>query len=47
MVKRHWIPNPGVLCSKPLSGAQIESAIHSPKVDEMITRNFWELSGKK
>ena len=33
-----WIPNPGVLCSKPF---------HPSEVNKMSTRNFWELSGKK
>ena len=42
-----WIPNPGVLCLKPLSGSQVDSAFHPSKVDKMSTRNFWEFSGKK
>ena len=42
-----WIPNPGVLCSKPLGGSKVDSAFHPSKVDKMSTRNFWELSGKK
>ena len=44
---RRWIPNPGVLCSKPLGGSKVDSAFHSPEVDKMSTRNFWELNGKK
>ena len=45
--KRRWIPNPGVLCSKPLGGSKVDSAFHASKVDKMSTRNFWELNGKK
>ena len=44
---RRWIPNPGVSCSKPLGGSQVNSAFHPSKVDKMSTRNFWELNGKK
>ena len=44
---RHWIPNPGVSCSKPLGGSNVDSALHPSEVDQMSTRNFWELSGKK
>ena len=44
---RHWIPNPGVLCSKPLGGSKVDSAFHPSKVDKISTRNFWELNGKK
>ena len=44
---RRWIPNPGVPCSKPLGGSKVDSAFHPSEVDKMITRNFWELSGKK
>ena len=39
--------NPGVPCSKPLSGSKVDSAFHPSEVDKMSTRNFWELSGKK
>ena len=42
-----WIPNPGVLCLKPLGGSKVDSAFHPSKVDQMRTRNFWELNGKK
>ena len=42
-----WIPNPGVLCSKPLGGSKVDSAFHPYEVDKMGTRNSWELSGKK
>ena len=34
-------------CSKPLGGAKFDSAFHPSEVDQMSTRNFWELSGKK
>ena len=44
---RCCIPNPGVLCSKPLGSSKVNSAFHPSKVDEMSTKNFWELSGKK
>ena len=44
---RHWIPNPGVLCSKPLGGSKVDPAFHPSEVDKMSTKNFWELSGKK
>ena len=40
---RHWIPNPGVPCSKPLGGSRVESASHPIDVDKMstrISRNF-------
>ena len=47
LVLMHWIPNPGVLCSKPLGGSKVDSAFHPSEVDEMSTRNFWELNGKK
>ena len=44
---RRWVPNPGVLCSKPLGGSKVNLAFHPSEVDQMSTRNFWELSGKK
>ena len=44
---RYWISNPGVPCSKPLCGSKVNSAFHPSEVDEMSTRNFCELSGKK
>ena len=44
---RHWIPNPGVPCSKPLGGSKVNSAFYPSEVDQMSTRNSWELSGKK
>ena len=43
---RHWIPNPGVLCSKPLGGSKVDSAFHHSEVGKMSTRNIWELSDK-
>ena len=43
---RSWIPNPGVLCSKPLGGSMVDSALHPSKVNKICT-SFWELSGKK
>ena len=44
---RYWIPNPGVLCLKPLGGSKIDSAFHPSEVNKISTRNIWELSGKK
>ena len=44
---RRWIPNPGVMCLKPLGGSKVDSAFHFSEVDKMNIRNFWELSGKK
>ena len=44
---RRWTPNPGVLCSKPASGSKVDSAFDTSEVDQMGTRNFLELSGKK
>ena len=41
------IPKPGVPRSKPLDGSKFNSAFHPSEVDQMSTRNFWELSGKK
>ena len=41
-----WIPNPGVSCSIPLGGSKVDSAVDPCKVDEMSTRNFWELTGR-
>ena len=39
--------NPGVPCSNPLGGSKVDSAFHPSEVDNMSTRSFWELSGKK
>ena len=47
MALRHWIPNPGIPCSKPLGDSKVDSAFHPSEVDKMSTRNFWELNGKK
>ena len=44
---RRWIPNPGVLCLKPLGASKVDSAFHPFKVDKMSTRNFWEPSIRK
>ena len=40
---RCWIPNPGVLGSKPLGGSKVDSVFHHFKVDKMSTSNFWKL----
>ena len=47
MALRHWIPNPGIPCSKPLGDSKVDSAFHPSEVDKMSTTNFWELNGKK
>ena len=39
--------NPGVCCSKPLVGSKVDSAFHPSKVDQINTRNFLKLYGKK
>ena len=44
---RNWLETYEVLYSDPLSGSKVDSAFHSFEVDKMITKNFWELSGKK
>ena len=44
---RHWIPNPGVPCSKPLGGSKVDLAFHPSEFDKVSTRNFWGLNGKK
>ena len=44
---RRWIPNQGVLCSKPLGVSKVNSAFHPSEVDKMSTRDFWELGSKK
>ena len=33
--------------SKPLSGPKVDSAFYPFEVNQIGTRNFWELSGKK
>ena len=30
-----------------MGGSKVNPAIHTFKVDQISTRNFWELSGKK
>ena len=47
ILKRRLIPNPEVLCSKPLGDTKVDSAFHSSEVDQMSTRNFWELCSKQ
>ena len=37
----------GLLRSKALGGSNIDSPFHHSEVDQMCTRNFWDLSGKK
>ena len=36
---RCWIPNPGILDSKPLSGFKVNSVFHLFEVDQFSTRN--------
>ena len=44
---RCQIPNPGVPCTKPLSGSKVDLVFHPSEVDEMSTRNFWKRNGEK
>ena len=44
---RHWFPNAVVLCSKPLGASKVDSVFHPSEVNQMSTRDFWELSGEK
>ena len=37
----------GPVFKKSLGGSKVDSAFHPSEVDEMSTRNFWELNGKK
>ena len=46
LVLRRWIPNPGVLFSRPLGCSKVDSAFHLSEIDKMSTRNFLELNGK-
>ena len=40
-------PKPVIFHSKPLGGFKVDSVFHPSEVDQISTRNFWELSGKK
>ena len=40
------IPNPGVLCSKPLGSSKVDSAFHLSEVNKMSTRNWSKSSFK-
>ena len=44
---RCWIPNPRVPGSKPLGCSKVNSAFHPFYVDQLCTRNSWELNGTK
>ena len=44
---RHWIANPGVSDSTPVSGSKVGSTFHPFEVDQMNTKNSWGLSDKK
>ena len=44
---KRWLPNLGVPCSKPLGGSKGDLAFHPSEVNQVTTKNFWELSGKK
>ena len=37
---RRWIPNPGVLCSKPPGGSMVASVFHPSEVVKISTRDF-------
>ena len=41
------IPDPGVPGSKPLGGFKVNSALYPSEVDQLSTRNSWELNGKR
>ena len=41
-----WIANPGVLCSKPLGGSKVDSAIHPSVVNKMSIRDFLVVKSK-
>ena len=43
----HWIANPGVSDSTPVSGSKVGSTFHPFEVDQMNTKNSWGLSDKK
>ena len=42
-----WIPNWGVPGSKPQGSSKVNSAFHPYEVDQLSTRNFWGLNGKR
>ena len=42
-----WIPNPEVPGSKPQGVSKVNSAFHPSEVDQLSTRNFWRLNGKR
>ena len=42
-----WIPNPGVPGSKSLGDSKVNSAFYPSEVDQMGTRAYWGISGKK
>ena len=46
-VVRRWFPNPGLPGSKPLGSSKSDLAFHSSAIDQISTRNFRGLSGKK
>ena len=43
---KRWIPNPGTPCSKPIGGSKVDSVFHPSEVNQMSTRNSWEIGGK-
>ena len=44
---RCWITNPGTPYSKPLGCSKVDAVFHPSEVDQISTRNFWELNGEK
>ena len=43
----HLIHNLGIPCSKPLSSSNLHLAFHPCEVNQISSRNFWQLAGKK
>ena len=44
---RHWIPNLGVMWSKPQGSSKVDSTFHFSEGNKLSIRHFWEFSGKK
>ena len=42
-----WIPNPGIISSKPLGGSKINPALHPSEVNQMRTSTSWQLRNLK
>ena len=46
LVVRHWIPNPGILCSKPHSRFKVNPAFHPSEVNKWVPGIFGNLMVK-